>query len=444
MNATLLLGMSLLAVLGADAAVLPVIVTGPWTLETGAAVLDLGGKTLEISGPAAFEIAPPTRETVRGEAYAGIPVFNPKAGGWMKGARLKPLIAEECTATGALVPDSLRLKPAPDADTAFTRGVDYDLDPFWGTFGRLDGGAIREGQTVYADYEYTLSRLDSIAADANGALRLVAGAPAPALALPPALNPGETAVVNVFVPAGCTALTDENLYPVDCAPSPAEAEATAETLLPKTLAKLRAGEPLTVVAFGDSVTNGGGVGDRTELWYQNVFVARLKERFPKAEITLHNAAWPGGHSKGYLEAPAGGTYDFQRDVLDRKPDLVTVEFVNDAYLDEEAVQAHYAGLLARLHGAGAEVILITPHLVRPDWLKTDTLKVAEDPRPYVRGLRRFAAENQVALADASRRWCRLHAQGLPYTTLLANAINHPDSRGQALFADALMALFPGG
>ena len=62
----------------------------------------------------------------------------------------------------------------------------------------------------------------------------------------------------------------------------------------------------------------------------------------------------------------------------------------------------------------------------------------------MRGLRRFAAENQVALADASRLWCRLHAQGLPYTTLLANAINHPDSRGQALFADALMALFPGG
>ncbi|NLV39975.1 MAG: SGNH/GDSL hydrolase family protein [Candidatus Hydrogenedentes bacterium] len=439
MTTLALLGMTLLS-----ATVLPVTVTGPWAVETGAATVTVGGTTLDVTGPAAFEIAPPKRETMRGEAYAGIPVFNPKAGGWVKGARLKPLIAEECTATGALVPDSLRLRPAPDADTVFTPGVDYDLDPFWGTFGRLEGGAIREGQTVYADYAYELSRLDSIAADATGALRLVPGAPAPALALPPALNPGETAVVNVFVPAGCAALTDENLYPVDFAPPSAPAAPTAETLLPRTLAKLRNGEPLTVVAFGDSVTNGGGVGDRTELWYQNVFVARLKERFPKAQITLHNAAWPGGHSRGYLEAPAGGTYDFQRDVLDRKPDLVTIEFVNDAYLDEEAVQAHYAGLLARLHGAGAEVILITPHLVRPDWLETDTLKVAEDPRPYVRGLRRFAAENHVALADASRLWCRLHAQGLPYITLLANAINHPDARGQALFADALMALFPGG
>jgi hypothetical protein len=30
---------------------------------------------------------------------------------------------------------------------------------------------------------------------------------------------------------------------------------------------------------------------------------------------------------------------------------------------------------------------------------------------------------------------------VPYSTLLVNAINHPDERGMALFADALMALF---
>ena len=49
------------------------------------------------------------------------------------------------------------------------------------------------------------------------------------------------------------------------------------------------------------------------------------------------------------EAPAGGTYDFQRDVPDRKPDLVTIEFVNDAYLDEEAddLQAGGTGVCVR-------------------------------------------------------------------------------------------------
>ena len=422
--------LSLLMLSVAGEPVATVRVTGAWTVEAVST---------------SFDIAPPKRESARNEAHAGIPVFNPQAGGWIKGARLKNLIAEECTATGALVPDTLRLKPAPDADTAFVSGVDYDLDPFWGTFGRLEGGAIAEGQTVYADYEYEHSRLDSIAMDKSGMLRLAQGTPAPALALPPALNPGEGVLANVFVPAGCTALTDENIF-LRYVSSPRFTTCIvwdeAAALLPKTLAKLERGEPLTYVAFGDSVTNGGGVDGHKELWYQHVFAARLRERFPKAQITALTAAWGGGNSAGYLSAPAGGRYDFQRDVLDPKPDLVTVEFVNDAYLDEEAVQAHYAGLLGKLRSVGAEVILITRHLVRPDWLQSETLKVDEDPRPYVRGLRRFAGENGVALADASRLWCSLHLQGLPYVTLLANGINHPDARGHAVFADALMALFP--
>jgi hypothetical protein len=48
----------------------------------------------------------------------------------------------------------------------------------------------------------------------------------------------------------------------------------------------------------------------------------------------------------------------------------------------------------------------------------------------------------VALADASLRWGRLWRQGIPYSTLMLNSINHPDARGMKLFADSLMALFP--
>ena len=48
----------------------------------------------------------------------------------------------------------------------------------------------------------------------------------------------------------------------------------------------------------------------------------------------------------------------------------------------------------------------------------------------------------MALADASRRYGRLWRQGIPYSTLLLNSINHPDARGMKLFADALMELFP--
>jgi hypothetical protein len=67
--------------------------------------------------------------------------------------------------------------------------------------------------------------------------------------------------------------------------------------------------------------------------------------------------------------------------------------------------------------------------------------IDDDPRPYVRGLRQFAAKHDVALADASLRYGRLWRQGIPYNTLMLNAINHPDGRGMRLFADALIALF---
>ena len=68
--------------------------------------------------------------------------------------------------------------------------------------------------------------------------------------------------------------------------------------------------------------------------------------------------------------------------------------------------------------------------------------IDDDPRPYVAGLRQFASKHPVALADASLRYGRLWRQGIPHSSLLLNAINHPDERGMKIFADSLMDLFP--
>ena len=68
--------------------------------------------------------------------------------------------------------------------------------------------------------------------------------------------------------------------------------------------------------------------------------------------------------------------------------------------------------------------------------------IDDDPRPYVTGLRQFAANHGLALADASRRYGRLWRQGIPYSTLMLNSINHPNAYGMGIFADSLMALFP--
>lgn len=420
----------------------PMNTPGGWYVDVGPGTVSIDLQDVALADPVRLEVPAPESVTVTDEEQV-LPVFNEKAGGWRKGARLKALITQECSATGLLQPDTVAVRKAADG-SAYDLGKDYALDGLWATVGRLEGGAIGAEEVVHLEYTYGPARLDSIVMNGKGQVRLIAGTPGTGVDLPPDPGPDEIRIGCVWVPGNTKSLTEENVFPVDfqiAEPTPPEYY-ISELFLPKTLAKLDAGEPVTIVAWGDSVTAGGGVGSDTDAWYQNVFLRRLRALYPSAKITLHTAAWPGAGSRQYLEAPAGGQYDFQRDVLDRKPDLVTCEWVNDAYLKDEALVAHYTTILEKLRGAGAEVALLTPHLVRPDWMGADTLKFDDDPRPYVQGLRKFASDNGVALADAARNWCHLWRQGIPYTTLLANSINHPDARGQALLADALISMFP--
>lgn len=429
----------------AGAAELPILVSGDWSVAVGPGELALpSGASVSIKEAVTLQVAPQMRNAIRDEVYTGLPVFNPTAAEWCRGARLNRLALIECSATGLLMPESVRLKPGPGDAPAFTRGVDYEFDNKWASFGRLEGGAIGLRQTVYVEYDYTCDRIDSIVVGKDGSVALLPGVSGVQMVRAPELPEGAVLLANVWVSGTITKLSDDNLLIVEPTADPftPKSPSDAERYLPKTLAKLRNGEEVRIVAFGDSVTNGGGVDGHVENWYQHLFAAELHARFPKAAIRMFTAAWPGGNSTGYLNAPAGGPYDFERDVIAPKPDLVTIEFVNDAGLDEAKTIAHYGDIVDRLNAAGAEVILITPHLVRPDWLGVESVKVTEDPRAYVRGLRRFAAERGVALADASAGWCRLSRQGIPYPTLLANAINHPNLQGMQIFAAALMSVFP--
>ncbi|OQC05995.1 MAG: GDSL-like Lipase/Acylhydrolase [Candidatus Hydrogenedentes bacterium ADurb.Bin101] len=424
---------------GAPAPVFSLQVTGDWRVELGPG--EAGG--VSLAQAASFEITPPERTIVRDERHAVLPLYNPKAGGWVRGAKPRGIQTEECTATGKLYPETLRIKAGPgDAPVVFVEGKDYQIEPFWGTFGRVEGGAIGNNQEVFIDYAYEPDRLDTLAVNTSGEARLFEGVPSLGVVLPGDVTDGFTPVARVWVPGRGEALTEDTLYPIYF-DSPGESpEPVAERLLPGTLAKLRSGEALTVVTFGDSVTCGGGVGSDQAQWWQGQFLARLRDRFPAAQLSWKNAGWGGASSAAYMKSPRGSEHDYVRDVLEPEPDLVVIEFVNDAYLDEAGVAEHYGTILKNLRGVGAEVILLTPHLVRPDWMGMDTNKVKEDPRGYVRGLKAFGAANNVAVADASALYCNLWRQGLPYMTLMANAINHPDVRGHKLFADALMGLFP--
>lgn len=121
------------------------------------------------AGSQPVHVAAPPVSRVNAEKYTAIPVFNPKAGGWVKGAQLTGVKAQETTSPQLLEGDSFTLRAGPEPDAReFTRGVDYEIDLSWGTFGRVAGSSILPDQPVFASYRHTLQRLDAVVATAEG------------------------------------------------------------------------------------------------------------------------------------------------------------------------------------------------------------------------------------------------------------------------------------
>ena len=439
----ILLGLAVVA--GAVNAAPRVQVVDKWKVYVSPGVVMVGHAHVKVRAAVTLTVAPPDVVQVKDQRFPSLPLFDANGAPWAKGAKLPGLVTMETTAADMLVPESFVLKSAPGAIAPLKLGTDYALESRWATLGRLPDGALKADQPAWADYLYGRGRIDSILVDRKGNVTLRKGAPHNATPQPPLPGAEAVAIANIWVPGRLTALTDANLYPI-LEPHYSEPVHThhppAATLLPKTWAKLQKGQQLRVLAWGDSVTEGGQASDEAHR-YQSRFAVLLHKRFPEAMIELTTAAWGGRNSDSFLNDPPGAPHNFEQAVLKPHPDLIVMEFVNDAYLSPEQVETKYSALLKRFQEIGAEWIILTPHYVRPDWMGASSVRVESDPRPYVAGVRQFGAKHHVAIADASLRWGHLHKEGIPYTTLLSNSINHPDDRGHELFAQALMELFGG-
>lgn len=387
-----------------------------------------------------FDIDPPETVTVTNEKYSSIVVFNTAALLWTRGTPLEGVRASECTVQNELVSGSVTVSLTLGGDP-LTPGVDYIVDEANGVIGRREGGRIGANTAVYVSYQYTPMRIDSIVCE-NGDLSLVRGTSHAVNPEQPNLGSGQTRVANIFVSHETkNRLTEESLYPIlDDGTLNIPDQALAKYLLPKTWEKLQNGETLKILIWGDSVSVGAYVNP-TQRW-QNVFLNRLYQRFPKAKIQMVTQAWGGRTTADYLAEPAGSVYNYQKRVLDEKPDLIISEFVNDAGLTSGQWESIYPRLKADFDAIGAEWIINTPHYIHPTWMGLASQNdIDDDPRPYTEYIREFGKENRILVAEASTLYGRLWRQGIPYNTLMVNNINHPNPYGLSLYADALMVLF---
>jgi lysophospholipase L1-like esterase len=212
-------------------------------------------------------------------------------------------------------------------------------------------------------------------------------------------------------------------------------------------AKLRRGEPVTVVAFGDGVTAGCTIDPQRDesIAYHRQWHERLAAEKPQLKLTIVN--------RGELGQTVDEAHErVGRDVIDVKPDVVLVAFgVNDCRTGPERIdhfERELSRLVWRIRQSRTAVVLMTTNMLNfrttpqalalaPFAQQTAAVQTAGWTTHYVNRVREIAAERDVPLADGYAKWEAARARGVDTDTLLINGANHPNRQGHAMLAEAL-------
>ena len=202
--------------------------------------------------------------------------------------------------------------------------------------------------------------------------------------------------------------------------------------------------PITIVAFGDSVTHGAL---KETINYETVYWNLLKKKLNSVRdyipVNVINSGIGGITAKGSLDR-------IERDVIAYHPDVVIVCFglndVNgelDDYLDSLRI------IFEKIKTCNADIIFMTPNMLNTD-LADD---VQEEYKEYAKVTMEFqnngkmdkyiysaveiAKKMNVKVCDCYSEWKKLEQKGENITSLLINRINHPIPEMHNLFADML-------
>jgi len=418
------------------------VTTGNGKLRVHAGRAKIGDKAVDLKADAILEVSAPepipVKETVK--------LWPDPPRRWQSRTRLNGRsLGNFIAAPGMMVPGSARFRDS--NGTLYKLNRDYVLDEEWNAAALKKGSRMKAGTPYIAEYQLGPKALDAVVLCSSGKARVLKGKPALRNPLPPEHPKDCVVLAYLYWPgAGRTMLRQENVFPKGPEWKPPAQALKMSSRIPATMAKLKSGNKVSIVCWGDSVTVGGDADPREEKRYSTLFDKALRKRYPN--VTVHNVAAGGSNSRQWTEPDNPSAVKRWGDkrprwewIAEKKPDLVTIEFVNDCGLTRwKEFNRQYSLILKRIRKLNAEVILITPHFTMFAMMGSTSMR-QEDSRPYVKNLRRFAAEHNLALADASRRWAHLWKEGLPYLSLLNNGINHPDNRGHAIFAEELMRCF---
>lgn len=208
--------------------------------------------------------------------------------------------------------------------------------------------------------------------------------------------------------------------------------APEQASLTRTLVKLRAKQPLTLVALGDSITEGynaSGLAASAPPFqpaYPQLVADTLAERFG-GPVTLVNLAKAGTGADWGLS--------MVEKVAAAQPDLVILAFGMNHGEPAPAFEATMRKLLEAVVQAcpDADVILVAPMTCTP------RMRPAQHFIGYRDALRRLETPT-VAMADITTPWLTL-LESKPFADLSGNNVNHPNDFGHRIYAHVVCALF---
>jgi len=168
--------------------------------------------------------------------------------------------------------------------------------------------------------------------------------------------------------------------------------------------------------------------------YPHLLHVDLKHRFPFAVINVIVTAIGGEHSEA-------GNARFDDDVLNHKPDLITIDYgLNDRFITLERAHIAWCEMVEKALAKDIKVILLTP---TPDFsgLFKETNKVWNDLLEHANDIRNIAKEYNVGLSDTLKVFEDYMNNGGDLNYLLASQ-NHPNRYGHEMVVEELMQFFP--
>ena len=201
--------------------------------------------------------------------------------------------------------------------------------------------------------------------------------------------------------------------------------------LPKTRAKLKHGDSVKILAYGDSITAGGDA-TKPELIFWQRWASALQGKYHDATIGVVNGATGG-------DSTVQGLSRLKEKVLDAQPDLVIIGFgMNDHNINSVPIDQFALNLMEIIGdiraNTRAEIVLFSAFPPNPKW-KFGTHHMQD----YAEATRTVAKDVSCAYADVFSNWQTITKRKKP-EDVLGNNINHPNDYGHWIYFQVLNAI----